>query len=107
MVKKKSKLDDMFEPKDNNVKAVSSRKVEIYQSRKVDNYHGSKVDIRKRGKRQVSFWLPAGLVEDFQIQAVKDKKSNSQLLTEFIKRGLCGAGEKEQEKNTEDGGDIT
>ena len=90
MVKKKSKLDDMFEPKDNDIKAVpkKSRKVEIYQSRKVDNYHGSKIDIGKRNRRQVSFWLPVDLVETFQIQAVKEKKSNSQLLAEFIKRGL-------------------
>jgi hypothetical protein len=97
MVKKKSKLDDMFEPKDNNIKAVpkkKSRKVEIYQSRKVDNYHGSKVDIGKRGRRQVSFWLPVDLVEAFQIQAVKEKKNNSQMLAEFIRMGLHQAEEK-------------
>ena len=93
---KKSKLDDMFKPADSSVRAQpkKSRKVERYQSRKVESYHGSKVDIVKRGRRQVSFWLPADLVESFQIQAVKEKKSNSQLLAEFINRGLHGAGEK-------------
>lgn len=92
MVKKKSKLDDMFKPAGNSARAQpkKSRKVEHYQSRKVDIYHGRKVDIEKGGNRQVSFWLPAGLVEAFQIQAVKEKKSNSQLLAEFIKAGLAG-----------------
>lgn len=55
-----------------------------------------KVDIGEKGRRQVSFWLPVDLVETFQIQAVKEKKSNSQLLTEFIKRGLHKVGEKRE-----------
>lgn len=95
---KKSKLDDMFKPADSSVKTQpkKSRKVEHYQSRKVEVYHSRKVGIAKRSRRQVSFWLPADLVEDFQIYAVKEKKSNSRLLAEFIKRGLRGVGEKRE-----------
>ena len=87
---KKSKLDDMFKPADSGVRAQpkKSRKLEYYQSRKVESYHGSKVDMEERSRRQVSFWLPVDLVESFQIQAVKEKKSNSRLLQEFIKKGL-------------------
>ena len=79
---RKSKLDDMFKPVDSSVRAQPKK------SRKVENYHGSKVDIAERTSRQVSFWLPADLVESFQIRAVKEKKSNSRLLQEFIKNGL-------------------
>ena len=93
---KKSKLDDMFKPKDNSRKAKPKRsnKVDNTQSREVESYHSRKVDSGKIGKRQVSFWLSGDLVEAFQIQAVREKKSNSQLLEEFIGKSLYEKGEQ-------------
>ncbi len=87
---KRSKLDDMFKPQN------SSKKAKMRESRKVESYHSRKVDTEKRGRRQVSFWLPDHLVEAFQIQAVRQKKSKSQLLEEFISKSLHAAVEKTQ-----------
>ena len=66
----------------------TSGKVEKYKSRKVENQKSRKVEKQsnwKKGKTQVSLWLPTELVRELKLQAVKENKKLSAVAVERLK----------------------
>ena len=66
----------------------TSGKVEKYKSRKPENQKSRKVEKQsnwKKGKTQVSLWLPTELVRELKLQAVKENKKLSAVAVERLK----------------------
>lgn len=70
------------------LESTAPTKPENQRSRTVENQKSREVENQswKRGKRQISLWLPDKLVEHLKIQAAKEKKKLSTLAAEKLTR---------------------
>jgi len=79
-----------------NIKSIKpesrkTKKVEKLKSREVEKHKGIKVENQYNfsvGKTQVSFWLPDEVVEDLKIQAAKERKRMSRIVTDVLVKSL-------------------
>ena len=85
--------------KTRKVENIKSIKPESQKTKKVEKEKGIKVESPKSikvenhynfsiGKTQVSFWLPDEVVEDLKIQAAKEKKRMSRIVTDVLVNSL-------------------
>lgn len=77
--------------KTRKVENIKSIKPENHKTKKVEKEKGIKVENQYNfsiGKTQVSFWLPDEVVEDLKIQAAKEKKRMSRIVTDALVNSL-------------------
>lgn len=70
------------------LESTTKRKVEKYNSRKVENQKSREVEKQsnwKKGKMQISLWLPTELVKNLKLQAAKENKKLSVVAVERLK----------------------